>query len=787
MRRSRPISKRAATMSNVYASDAIEPSDKAGKDERKSSAAETEKSNNPYKLTRSNSVHVFMEYGSGGAKDENEGNDKEREEGVTPPPLDYSRQRNTSRAQGGNDRQNSAQDGNHRQNSAQNLPSSKKSYDDESSAKRGTGIIKERPLSRRSNRLSSRGDQATTNSRDELVRTTSHPSIERISTPRSYRQSIKQIIIPSTIDNENVQTPDSREMKENASENSLSPGALLPFNTNNDFEHDLKFTDEDCKTGGSRRDATVIFKKKETSGSEGTARNSNYNKEPVKPGKIIRINNNNNDSDNNNNNNDNNDNNNNNNNNDNNNNNNNNDNNNKIFNNYKDSTDYNIIDDVQGWGDATTEKITTDHSTEGEQEKIGYDIYDSGHRTPLEYHDYGSFTSPTPRRKCFDLCSRKSFIITIVTLIMVVVLLLGSSVPVMYILSKGTQESVDKYFQDPKHKSFLNELYHKYIVQKNAKESVFGASTNSVEGLSAETKGDTEVVELMSVVSNVLFNGIAYSPMNAMEPFCGFSRRDAMLDLAKLSTVTTKIRTYGMQCKQVELILDAIDHMNLNMTVAMGVWIGPNNTVNKQQMDMMKKVIAAHPDPSRVINSIYIGNEVLFREDKSKEELIAYIRDAKSFLELMHVSNIPVGTSEIGSLIDSKLLEACDIIGANIHPFFGGVSVEEATSWTLQFLDYQIQPYNEKFATPIVITEIGWPSGGGRYKQAIANVDNVKYFIRDFLCTLRETAIDYYFFEGFDEPWKEIFWEANQKWETQWGIFNKDRSNKFPLQYMGCT
>lgn len=115
-----------------------------------------------------------------------------------------------------------------------------------------------------------------------------------------------------------------------------------------------------------------------------------------------------------------------------------------------------------------------------------------------------------------------------------------------------------------------------------------------------------------------MFHGIAYSPNNAMEPHCRYNKRDAMLDLAKISTVTTRIRTYGMQCDQAELIMEAIDHMNLNMTVAMGVWIGKNDTINRQQMDMMKKVIAKYPDPARVINSIFIGNEVLFRGDKSK-------------------------------------------------------------------------------------------------------------------------------------------------------------------------
>lgn len=352
----------------------------------------------------------------------------------------------------------------------------------------------------------------------------------------------------------------------------------------------------------------------------------------------------------------------------------------------------------------------------------------------------------------------------------------------IYILSHGTRDSVNSYFNDGKNIPHLRELAAEYLFPGEQ----FGVVTNSIDGLSNAAKSDIEVTDLMKGVSNFMFHGIAYSPNNAMEPHCRYNKRDAMLDLAKISTVTTRIRTYGMQCDQAELIMEAIDHMNLNMTVAMGVWIGENDTINRQQMDMMKKVIAKHPDPARVINSIFIGNEVLFRGDKSKKELIEYIQDARRFLQLMKIDDIPVGTSEIGSLIDLELLINCDIVGANIQPFFGGVSVEDATHWVLRFLDLQILPHNENIGTPIVITEIGWPSGGGRYRYAQAGMSSLKVFLSTFLCTMRNLPLEYYFFEAYDEPWKEVFWTSNQKWETQWGIFNADRLNKFPLQNIGC-
>ncbi|CAX42003.1 cell wall protein with similarity to glucanases, putative [Candida dubliniensis CD36] len=399
--------------------------------------------------------------------------------------------------------------------------------------------------------------------------------------------------------------------------------------------------------------------------------------------------------------------------------------------------------------------------------------------------DNDSYTSPVSTG-LFSNITRRGFWWIIVILLCVIIILIGGFAPAVFILGKGTKTSVGKFFSDPKNLPMLYLLSSKYLTKVEEVREPIIHKPNSIEGLSEELQQDNEVVSLMSIVTNALFSGVAYSPSNALEPQCGFTRRDAMLDLARLSTITTRIRNYGMQCDQSEFILDAIEYMNLNMTLAMGVWIGSNDTVNQEQMDLMKKIISKYPNPSELINSIYIGNEVLFREDKTRDELIEYIQDAKTFLQSRGIDDIPVGTSEIGSLVDSPLLQACEIVGANIHPFFAGVPVEFATIWSLEFLNLQVQPYND-YNTKIVLTEIGWPSGGGTFGSSIASLSNSEYFANDFLCTFRDLPVEYYYFEAFDEPWKEIFWEGNRRWETQWGVFQDDRSPKFALQNIGCV
>lgn len=103
-----------------------------------------------------------------------------------------------------------------------------------------------------------------------------------------------------------------------------------------------------------------------------------------------------------------------------------------------------------------------------------------------------------------------------------------------------------------------------------------------------------------------------------------------MLDLALLSQVTTRIRTYGMQCDQQSLILESLNKLNLNMTLAVGVWIGSDDAVNSQQLILMKETLKKYP--RKYFDSIYVGNEVLFREEKTSSEVAKYIKDVRKFI-----------------------------------------------------------------------------------------------------------------------------------------------------------
>ena len=121
---------------------------------------------------------------------------------------------------------------------------------------------------------------------------------------------------------------------------------------------------------------------------------------------------------------------------------------------------------------------------------------------------------------------------------------------------------------------------------------------------------------------------------------------------------------------------------------------------------------------------------------------------------------------------------------ANIHPFFSGIDVNQAAQWTLQFLDDNVlntitglspQPsvIISEGRIPLLfvsslMTLVGWPSGGGAINASVASIANMQYFLNTFPAAAKNANVTYYWFEGYDEPWKVIYNTATAQYEDKW-------------------
>lgn len=63
-----------------------------------------------------------------------------------------------------------------------------------------------------------------------------------------------------------------------------------------------------------------------------------------------------------------------------------------------------------------------------------------------------------------------------------------------------------------------------------------------------------------------VFPGVDYTPLNTQYPDClkvGASQNNVTRDMAVLSQLTNAVRLYGTDCNQTEMVLHAIDSLEL--------------------------------------------------------------------------------------------------------------------------------------------------------------------------------------------------------------------------------
>lgn len=294
---------------------------------------------------------------------------------------------------------------------------------------------------------------------------------------------------------------------------------------------------------------------------------------------------------------------------------------------------------------------------------------------------------------------------------------------------------------------------------------------NSFANINPKYKYNEKVKRIMldQNLRNV-FYGLNYAPANVIQPLCGANIDDVMLDIAVLSRVTTRIKLYGMQCDQLKLVLSSIQDLGVNLTVTLGIWINSNQNNNDYQLLQLKEVISHFP--VNLIDRIVVGDEVLSRGDKTIQELENIVKEVQTVIRA-HNSSISVGVSEFWN--GGNHLSISEDTGLNLHPFFKGFNITNALDFISNFTN------NLKRTDPLYLSEVGWPSEGGRIGNAVLSVGNLQRMVNEFLCEFNKRNIEYYWFELFDEPWKRVFDDGVRDWESHWGIFDKDRNLKIKL------
>ncbi|PLN86383.1 glycoside hydrolase superfamily [Aspergillus taichungensis] len=340
---------------------------------------------------------------------------------------------------------------------------------------------------------------------------------------------------------------------------------------------------------------------------------------------------------------------------------------------------------------------------------------------------------------------------------------------------------------------------------KGRKEEPSGMSASD----DSETNGDLdkdsdEIRELMSMPGLAkVFPGMDYTPWGVQYPLCEKyppSQNNVTRDIAVLSQLTNTVRLYGTDCNQTEMVLHAMERLELkDMKLWLGVWIDDNNKTNDRQISSLYKILDNNKEKT-IFKGVIVGNEALYRAgqdiNKARKKLIGYMNDVRKRLK-EDGFDLPVATSDLGDNWEKDLVEVSDMVMSNVHPFFAGVKVDLAASWTWDFWQSHDVSLTKGTNKKQVISEVGWPSGGGNdcgpgvncpddKSGSVAGIDQLNQFMSDWVCQAMDNGTDYFWFEAFDEPWKIQFNTKNEQWEDKWGLMDSSRKLKPGIKIPTC-
>ena len=257
---------------------------------------------------------------------------------------------------------------------------------------------------------------------------------------------------------------------------------------------------------------------------------------------------------------------------------------------------------------------------------------------------------------------------------------------------------------------------------------------------------------------------ISYSPYTrSQHPDLGDRPTEAQIraDLKVLSPYTQAIRTYSSTGGG-ELIPAIAEEFGLKVTL--GIWIDKNEARNEREIQSAIALARRY----RNVNAIVVGNETIYRAEKTIPELIKIIQRVK------RQSSVPVTTGEIWSVWveHPELASAVDFIAAHILPYWEGVPTDKVVGQTIEFYDKLRRVHPGK---RIVIAEFGWPSAGYNMLRAYPGRIDQATILRDFVSRADAYGIDYNVIEAFDQPWKTNEGSVGM----YWGVFDAARQPKF--------
>jgi len=260
-----------------------------------------------------------------------------------------------------------------------------------------------------------------------------------------------------------------------------------------------------------------------------------------------------------------------------------------------------------------------------------------------------------------------------------------------------------------------------------------------------------------------VLSGICFSPyLEGQNIGDTLSEAQIQRRMAILAPYTKWVRSFS--CTEGnEFIPKAAREKGLKTMV--GAWIDSDKANNEEEIKGLINLAK-----KGYVDIAVVGNEVLLRNDLTKQELFNYIQQVRKALP-----NIPVGYVDAYFQFKEHpdLVDACDVVLANCYPFWEGCHIDQASGYLKQMYTVAKEAAKGK---RVIITETGWPDQGTNNAEAQPTEENaIKYFINTQNWAQQEN-IEMFYFSSFDESWK-VRHEGDVG--QRWGLWDKNENLKY--------
>jgi exo-beta-1,3-glucanase (GH17 family) len=286
----------------------------------------------------------------------------------------------------------------------------------------------------------------------------------------------------------------------------------------------------------------------------------------------------------------------------------------------------------------------------------------------------------------------------------------------------------------------------------------------TLAGINVANMERDELVETFKRALNDGMHGLCFSAyVEGQEPGDELTDEQIRRRLSIIEPHTSWVRSFACTDGNEKIPVIAKE---LGMQTLVGAWLGEDLEKNEAEIQQLIDLArAGHVDVAAV------GNEVLYREELTEEQLIEYIVRVKAALP----DDIPVGYVDAYYQFENRppLSAACDVILANLYPFWEACHHDYALLYMKDQYNRAARAGNGK---QVIVTETGWPSQGASFYAAEpGEINAMKYFI-DCQRWSQEDDIEMFYFASFDEAWK-VGDEGDVG--AYWGLWDSNEQLKY--------